>query len=329
MAGISTHHIAEAACIIRRGGLVAFPTETVYGLGADACNAAAVAAIFSAKQRPRFDPLIVHIHDFVQIELVAHSLPPKAYKLIEAFWPGPLTIVVPKQKAIPDIVTSGLPQVAVRMPGNSIARELIKQAQTAVAAPSANKFGHISPTRAAHVQESFGSEVDMILDGGPCTVGVESTILGFTADPPVVLRFGGIALEDIKRVVGEVQIPPHNSRVNASPGRQLRHYAPLTPLIAYDSPCHQQAGLRKGLLAFCPPQPAALQQYAAIEVLSERGDPAEAACNLFAALRKLDSKGLDVIVTTPAPDYGLGPAINDRLNRASYTQTAQQKARST
>lgn len=316
--------IEYAAGIIRGGGLVAFPTETVYGLGADARNPRAVARIFAAKQRPRFDPLIVHIHDRAQLEEIAEPLPNDARKLTDKFWPGPLTIVVPKREAVPDIVTSGLPSVAVRMPRNRIALELIESAQTPVAAPSANKFGHISPTCAAHVREQFDKEIDMILDGGPCTVGVESTIIGFTADSPVLLRPGGIPLEDIRNVMGDVHVPPRNSLTNASPGRQLRHYAPVTPLAMGAAPL-LLPGLRKGLLSFRPPSPHVTGEYAAIEVLSQKGDPAEAACNLFAALRKLDSMGLDVIVTSSVPNEGLGLAINDRLSRASQSRKREGK----
>ena len=311
--------IEYAAAIIRRGGLVVFPTETVYGLGADARNPRAVARIFAAKQRPRFDPLIVHIHDCGQLEQIAEPLPDDARKLIEKFWPGPLTVVVAKKEIIPDIVTSGLPSVAVRMPDNRIALSLIESAQTPVAAPSANKFGHISPTCAAHVREQFGEEIDVILDDGPCTVGVESTIIGFIADPPVMLRPGGIPLEDIRRVIGDVHVPARSSLTNASPGRQLRHYAPATPLAMGAAPL-LLPGLRKGLLSFRAPPPHATKEYAAIEVLSEEGDLREAACNLFAALRRLDSMGLDIIVTSSVPNQGLGLAINDRLHRASQSR---------
>ncbi|MBD3347545.1 MAG: threonylcarbamoyl-AMP synthase [Chitinivibrionales bacterium] len=311
--------VAVAGNIIRRGGLVAFPTETVYGLGADACNPEAVAGIFAAKERPRFDPLIVHIHDFKQLDLIAETIPSNARMLIETFWPGPLTIVVPKRENIPDIVTSGLPNVAVRMPDNRIALDLIKSAQTPVAAPSANKFGHISPTCAAHVRDQFGKEIDMIIDGGPCMVGVESTIIGFTETPPVLLRPGGVPLEHIRGIIGDVNVPPHNSLTGVSPGRQLRHYAPATPLVMGDEP-PVASGLRKGLLSFKPPSSSDTGEYAAIEVLSAKGDPAEAACNLFAALRRLDGMELDVIVTSPIPDEGLGLAINDRLRRASQSR---------
>lgn len=321
---IHVNAIEEAAGIIRRGGIVAFPTETVYGLGGDAFNPRAVAGIFAAKQRPRFDPLIVHIHALTQLDSIAAEIPPAAWQLIKNFWPGPLTIIVPKKDSVPDIVTSGLPAVGIRMPDNAIALELIKSADVPLAAPSANKFAHISPTCAAHVTEQFGEEIDMVLDGGPCTVGVESTIIGFTTSQPVLLRPGGIALEDIDKVIGKVDIPAHDALTSACSGRQLRHYAPVTPLII-DAGSVTLPGVRKGLLSFVRPSSSIAQEYAAIEVLSEKGDLAEAACNLFAAMRRLDSKGLDVIVATAVPDHGLGRAINDRLTRASQSRKPKGK----
>jgi len=308
--------INTAGSLIRKGKIIAFPTETVYGLGADAFNPRAVARIFAIKERPRFDPLIVHISDLSQIDAIAEDIPDKARTLIDRFWPGPLTIILPKKPTVPDIVTSGLPNVAIRMPAHAIALELIRAAQTPLAAPSANKFGGISPTCAAHVREQFHNKIEMTLDGGSCTVGVESTIIGFADSFPVLLRPGGTPLEDIQRAIGDVVFPSKYSMTKASPGRQPRHYAPATPLTLRTA-SQQFPGLRKGLLSFTRPEIPLPGEYAAIEILSPKGDLAEAASRLFAAMRRLDSLGLDVIVATSFPDWGIGLAINDRLTRAS------------
>ncbi|MBD3165247.1 threonylcarbamoyl-AMP synthase [bacterium] len=309
--------VAHAARIISSGGLVAFPTETVYGLGADAFNQGAVARIFAVKKRPRFDPLIVHIASMDQLDQVAADVPDVARRLIEAFWPGPLTVIVQKNRNISDLVTAGLPGVGVRMPGNQIARELIGAAKTPVSAPSANSFGSISPTCAEHVRADLGEMVDFIVDGGPCEVGVESTIVSCMDSPPVLLRPGGIALEDIERCIGEVRIPERNELKHAAPGRSSRHYAPRTPLVLVDTIRPPSPEKRTGLLTFrtSPIESA----FARVETLSRSGDLSEAACNLFSALKRLDASGVDMIVATRVPDTGLGRAINDRLMRAAQT----------
>ncbi len=309
------NEIRKAASIIRSGGTVAFPTETVYGLGADALNEEAVSKIFSIKRRPRFDPLIVHIGSLDQIELIAANVPEKAVRLTEAFWPGPLTIIVEKKEIIPDLVTSGLPAVGIRMPRNQTALELINAAQTPVAAPSANSFGCISPTCAQHVEDDLGDRVDMIIDGGSCTVGIESTIISFTQPTPSLLRPGGTALEDIRKVIGEIFVPDPDDLKHASPGRFSKHYAPLTPLILTDEICSVPEGKRLGLLTFR--EPANAGKFDHVEILSSTGDLAQAACNLFSALKRLDAAGPELILATRVPDIGLGKAINDRLYRAS------------
>lgn len=308
--------IIRAAGIIRNGGIVAFPTETVYGLGANALNATAVAKVFQAKQRPEFDPLIVHIHDVDQLPLIAESIPRQARILIRKFWPGPLTIVVPKTKCVPDIVTAGLPNVGIRMPNNPDALALIKESGVPVAAPSANKFGCISPTCAAHVREQLENSVDAILDGGNCSVGVESTIVSFAHEKPLLLRPGGLAIEEIENLIGPLSRPDPESLTDASPGRALRHYAPATPLNIGISP-FRKSDLRKGILSFRTVASEKMNEYEAVEVLSESGDLNEAACNLFAAMRRLDLLNLDIIEATEFPSNGLGLAINDRLKRAS------------
>lgn len=303
-------HFAE---ILVDGGVVAFPTETVYGLGANAKNDAAVARIFEIKARPRFDPLIVHVSSLDMVNQVAASIQPIQRKLMEAFWPGPLTIIFPKLSVISDLVTAGLPTVAVRMPNHPVALELIRTAGIPVAAPSANPFGRTSPTTAAHVVEYLGDKVDGILDGGPCAVGLESTILSLIDGKPTILRTGGLAIEDIQAVIGPVHIAPPNDDLPQAPGRLQRHYAPATPMVL-DPKRAIKPDSTTGLLTFTGrPDEAAFK---AVEVLSRSGDLKEAASRLFAAIRRLDAMGLSLIVAEPVPDEGLGRAINDRLQRA-------------
>ena len=313
-----TSQIEEAAKIIRMGGIVAFPTETVYGLGANAFDTKAVARVFDVKGRPRFDPLIVHIGAWEQLEQVAMEMPQKAVKLIEVFWPGPLTVIVKKRPAISDLVTAGLDGVGIRMPRNEIARKLITCADTPIAAPSANTFGCISPTCAQHVRSDLGNAVDLIVDGGTCEVGIESTILSFMEDIPILLRPGGIPLEDIEAVIGHVEIAGKSVLSHSSPGRLPKHYAPRTPMVLYGSNVPVLNHARIGLLAL--ERPIEGKEFVAVEILSRTGNLAEAASNLFAALKRLDQAGLDLIIATPVPDHGLGRAINDRLERAAQKQ---------
>lgn len=305
--------IQKAAEIIQEGGLVAFPTETVYGLGADALNPYAVASIFEAKNRPTFDPLIVHVADMRQAEILVYRFPEKALKLIEKFWPGPLTIVLPKSPLVPDIVTSSLPNVAIRVPHHPIALELIRESGRPIAAPSANPFGQVSPTTADHVRKSLGNKVNMILDGGPCRVGVESTIISFAEKEPVLLRPGGLSLEEIESIIGKVIVSHGSTDKPMVPGQLLQHYSPRTPLRLIPSGETPAAQVKTGWLGLQNPPSG----FMAVEVLSQKGDLKEAAANLFAAMRRLDEKNLDLIYAQPVPDQGLGQAINDRLYRAS------------
>ncbi len=310
--------LSQAAMILQKGGLVAFPTETVYGLGADAFNPLAVARIFAVKQRPQFDPLIVHVAHIDELARVAETDSPLVGRLAKAFWPGPLTLVLPKKSAIPDIVTAGLPTVAVRIPDHKLARRLIELAQRPVAAPSANPFGRISPTTATHVACFLGDQVDMILDGGPCAVGVESTILSLVDETrPVLLRPGAIPVEDLYCILGDVHLPDRKLQQVTAPGMLPSHYAPRTPvrMRLEDSQYDAAEGMRIGLLAFTPP--ADTDGFQTVEVLSATGDLKEAAANLFAALHRLDEAGLDLIVAERAPQQGLGVAINDRITRAA------------
>jgi len=318
--------IERAAALLRAGGLVAFPTETVYGLGANALDERAVARVFEVKQRPRFDPLIVHVASVDRVERLAADFPETARRLADKFWPGPLTLVLPKKPVVPDLVTAGCPTVALRIPDHPLALEFLRAADVPVAGPSANPFGRISPTTAEHVREQLGDQIDLILDGGPCRVGVESTVLWLAGDRPVLLRPGGTTLEEIEEVIGNVTpfVPdPASSGASGlvSPGTLPQHYAPRTPLKLRT---HDSAGeaattkeARVGLLAFGPA--GDVESFARVEMLSHEGNLREAAANFFAALRRLDAAGLDWIVADLFPEKGLGRALNDRLRRAAHS----------
>ena len=311
--------IRLAGKVITSGGLVAFPTETVYGLGCDAMNAGAAAKVFEAKQRPRFDPLIVHIADRKQLEMVIESLPLIGQRLIDTFWPGPLTLVLPKQQAIPELITAGLSTVAVRMPNHPVAQMLIREAGTPIAAPSANLFGYVSPTTAQHVADGIGNNVDLILDGGPCQVGVESTIVSLAGPQPELLRPGSITMEQLSAVIGPIHRVSSVDQQPLAPGQLSRHYATRTQLIVLpsaDATPTLNDGERAGLLVHSQTRDAD-NRFAAIEVLSSTGDLKEAARHLFAALRRLDSLGLDRIYAEPCKEEGLGVAIMDRLRRCA------------
>jgi L-threonylcarbamoyladenylate synthase len=307
--------IKEAAKIIRNGGLVAFPTETVYGLAADAGNAQAVARIFEVKARPRIDPVIVHVAD---PECAGHYgiFPESAHTLMEKFWPGPLTLIVGRKPSVPPIVTAGLDTVAIRIPNHPAALALIQEARCGLAAPSANPFGYVSPTEARHVAEQLGSSIDLILDGGPCKVGLESTILSLAGPVPCILRVGGTAVEELESILGKLHIQTDVFPLPQAPGQLIRHYATHTTLDIADEAAEKlNPDERVGLLGLFPPTNP--QKYAAVEVLSPSGDLREAAANLFKALHRLDSLSLDRIVARPVPAEGLGLAIMDRLRRCS------------
>jgi len=309
--------VHQAAEIIKRGGIVAFPTETVYGLGADAFNPLAVARIFEVKGRPYFDPLIVHVANNTDLDNLVIEIPSNAKKLMDRFWPGPLTVVLLKKENVPDIVTAGLPTVAIRMPKHSMTLRLIELAGSPIVGPSANPFGYLSPTTAEHVQDQLGDQIDFILDGGSCEVGVESTIVSFFEKEPVLLRPGGVTLEEIESIIGRVELSPGNKEKPSAPGMLPRHYAPRTPIVLdwskknFDS----YSGKKIGLLVF--QEPKNFLKFHQIEVLSKRGDFREAAANLFSAIRRLDALNLDLILAEAVPEVGLGRAIMDRLRRAS------------
>jgi L-threonylcarbamoyladenylate synthase len=315
--------IDRAASLLVQGGLVAFATETVYGLGANAYDVRTVARIFEAKERPRFDPLIVHLGHAHWLSDIVTSVTPLAQRLIDAFWPGPLTLVLPKTDRVPDLVTAGLPTVGVRIPSHPSALELLRRANVPVAAPSANLFGHVSPTMAQHVAEQLGERIDYVLDGGACTVGVESTILDVSGERAILLRPGGLAVEVLEAEIGPIRMPASTSdtsEAQVSPGRLSRHYATRTPLKIAERAQTPPVAHRVGLLTLVA-EPGD-ERYATVEVLSPRGDLAEAAANLFAAMRRLDARGLDGIVARLVPEAGLGRAINDRLRRAARRSDA-------
>jgi L-threonylcarbamoyladenylate synthase len=309
-------NIRRAADLIRGGGIVAFPTETVYGLGADALSASACARVFAVKRRPRFDPLIVHVADADELPRLSPSVDERVRRLAAAFWPGPLTLVLPKTDDVPDIVCAGLPTVAVRVPAHPVARALIVAAGRPIAAPSANPFGYISPTLASHVEDQIGSEVDLVLDGGPCEMGVESTIVDLSGERALLLRPGATEAERIEALIGPLERPGAGEAPRA-PGQLASHYAPRTPVVLLAGRATTAPGPRLGLLAFGRPEPRAVASYSAVEVLTESGDLREAAARLFAAMHRLDRLGLDAIHAEPVPPEGLGLAILDRLRRAA------------
>ena len=290
------NEIDHAAELLRNGRLVAFPTETVYGLGANALDPAAVQRIFEAKGRPLTSPLIVHVPSIEMARELAAFWPEQAEVLAQHFWPGPLTLVVPKQPSVPDIVTAGLPSVGLRMPAHPMALALLRASGLPLAAPSANRFTELSPTTAQHVRDGLGSAVDLILDGGPCTVGIESTVLSLTGPAPRILRYGMISQPDIESLIGSVTVATAQSEAGAeSPGQHPKHYSPRTPLILGDSPL-QGRGIRLEL----PP------------------DIAGYAEQLYRTLHRLDHEQYDWIAVPLPPDTPEWAGIRDRLQRAAH-----------
>ncbi len=327
--------IEHAASLIRAGDLVVFPTETVYGLGADALQPAALERIFAAKGRPFTDPLIVHIADYAALKTLIREVPSVAWQLAEAFWPGPLTLIMPASSHVPGLVTAGLPTVAVRMPHHTIALELIRAVGSPVAAPSANRFMHISPTTAQHALADLQGRVPLILDGGPCTVGVESTVLDLCAPEPRILRPGGVSLEALRRVMPAVQYATQPQTQNqeqhaaqAAPGQMLVHYAPAVPTVLFTG---SPEAMRQAMLA-------AVQRYRAdgepvgvlvadvdVATFAQSGaqvyalgtTPEQIATRLFAGLRTLEDAGAQTILCRSFAEQGLGRAIHDRLLKAA------------
>lgn len=324
--------IAEAAAAIARGDLVAFPTETVYGLGGDALSPAAVARIFAAKGRPAEDPLIVHLADLADLPRVTAGLSPEAERLAARFWPGPLTLVLPRGPSVPLAVSAGRETVAVRLPAHPVARALIAAAGTPVAAPSANRFGHTSPTSAAHVLADLDGRIDYVLDGGPATIGVESTVLDISGPAPTLLRPGGITLEQLRELLGEVALGgrPAASGGQVAPGQLDSHYAPASAMRLCVGPADacrawlraqaaaaRAAGRRVGLLVPDEDAAALADLGADIEPLGPAGDSAAVAERLYAALRALDARRPDLILARDLGETGIARAIRDRLSRAA------------
>lgn len=306
--------ILRAASLLRDGELVAIPTETVYGLAGNALNTNAVLKIFEVKNRPQFDPLIVHVPTIERASDYVEEIPDMAQLLANTFWPGPLTIVLKRKSIIPDLVTSGLDTVGIRCPQHDLTRMLLEQLDFPLAAPSANPFGYVSPTTPNHVNDQLGNKIKYILDGGACDVGLESTIIGFEDNEPVVYRFGGLSLEKIQAITGKVKARTLSTSNPKAPGQLISHYAPGKKVILgkieellqiYPAHC-------SGILSFQQDYNSPYQV-----LLSPNGNIEEAAKNLFAALRSFEKMPIDVILTELVPDAGLGRAINDRLRRAA------------
>jgi L-threonylcarbamoyladenylate synthase len=327
------HIIEQAARVVRDGGLVAFPTETVYGLGADALNASATARIFEAKGRPETDPLIVHIDSIEQLARVAVDIPQLAYNLAHALWPGPLTLVLSRHPDVARNVSAGRNSVAVRMPDHPVARALIAASGVPIAAPSANLFTRPSPTTARHVLDDLDGRIDMVLDGGPTAIGLESTVLDLTAEPPEILRPGGVPPETLRQFIPQVTFRPRYTEVGhapASPGMMLKHYSPRARLMLFSGEPADVIGQMRdeaqsilakgqtiGLMTYDEEQ----QNFADLKVqvlsLGSINDVFQIGRNLFHVMRDLDSRGVDVIFVRAVPAKGLGAAIHDRLLRAA------------
>jgi L-threonylcarbamoyladenylate synthase len=315
---IISKNIQKAIDILNQEELVAIPTETVYGLAGNIYSEKAVAKIFEMKNRPLFNPLIVHIHTIKQLDELVRYMPTKAKLLANTFWPGALTLVLKKKTQVPDIITAGKDSVAIRMPNHPVTLALLAQLNFPLAAPSANPFGCISPTKAIHVEQYFGDKLQMVLDGGSCENGIESTIIGFEADEPVLYRLGAISIDDIENVIGKIEIKNKNNSSPDAPGMLLKHYAPLTTtyLETNIEKCIKLNSYKRiGLLLFSKAvtAPNIIHQ----EILSQKGDFKEAAANLYAALHVLDKLNLDIIIAERLPDIGLAKSINDRLERAT------------
>ncbi|MEO9310017.1 MAG: L-threonylcarbamoyladenylate synthase [Nitrososphaera sp.] len=327
----SPQKIREAAKLIRRGKLVAFPTETVYGIGANALNSAAVKKIFEVKGRPPDNPLIIHIYDKDDILFLTKNVPRTAQKLIDMFWPGPLTIVLKKSEIVPQAVTGGLDTVAVRMPANKIAQLLIKEAGVPIAAPSANLAGRPSPTVARHVFDDLGGKVDLIIDGGKTKIGIESTVIDVTGKRPMLLRPGGVTLEQLQKAIGKVVIHPvvrgkTTKQVHRSPGMKYRHYSPKARIILIEGPVFKvNAAISKLLRSFKKQRKrvgilATQKNYSQSSDLTKYlgSSHADIAANLFEAFREFDAKKIDVILAQGISRAGLGLGIMNRLSKAAY-----------
>ncbi|AUC85444.1 threonylcarbamoyl-AMP synthase [Polaribacter sp. ALD11] len=315
---IISKDIQKAVALLTNEQLVAIPTETVYGLAGNIFSEKAIKSIFSTKKRPFFNPLIVHVPSVDSLEGIVTHIPEKAKLLATAFWPGAMTLVLKKSKKIPDIITAGKDTVAVRVPNHPVTLELLRQLPFPLAAPSANPFGSISPTKPAHVERYFKDDIQMVLDGGACRNGIESTIIGFENEEPIIYRLGALALEEIEAVVGKINIKNKEEISPNAPGMLARHYAPKTRTFLVDdvaSEVKKHLGKKIGILVF----KQSLENTSLTEVvLSKNGSIQEAASRLYDAMHTLDSKNLDIIIAEKFPESGLGNSINDRLQRATF-----------
>ncbi len=310
--------IDKAIQILNLDGLVAIPTETVYGLAGNIYSTTAVKRIFDLKQRPSYNPLIVHIGSIEQLHDLVQDIPEKAKILADKFWPGPLTMVLKKKEIVPDTVTAGKDTVAVRIPNHPVTLELLQLLDFPLAAPSANLFGLISPTQAEHVADYFKDDLPMILDGGNCQNGIESTIIGFENNEAVLYRLGSLSVEDIEDAIGSIKIKNKKEESPDAPGMLSKHYAPKTPTFLEEDVAtliKKNKEKKIGLLLFDKPLETEIVYHQ--EIVSKNRDLKEAASNLYAALHRLDKMNLDIIIAQKFPDYGLGKSINDRLTRAT------------
>ena len=310
-------NIQKAKQLLEAGELVAIPTETVYGLAANGLSADAVLKIYKAKNRPSFNPLILHVPYLGEAKKLVKYFPEKALQLAETFWPGPLTLVLPKNDIVPDIVTAGQSTVAIRVPNHPLTLQLLRALDFPLAAPSANSSGYISPTSVIHVQQQLGEKIAYVLDGGECSVGVESTIVKVTEDEVSILRYGGISVEDIIDIIGEVNLPGENNIRPEAPGMLTSHYAPTAPLIVanIELAIQQYSNKKIGVLSF--QKKYETENVIMNLVLSPQGNVDVAAKNIFAYLHQLDAQSLDIIIAEFVPNEGLGKAVNDKLKRAS------------
>lgn len=323
LSAIISHDIILAAELLRKGQLVAIPTETVYGLGANALDVTAAAAIFKAKNRPSFDPLIIHQSSAERLFQYAINIPPAARRLAKHCWPGPLTLVLDKSAAVPDLVTAGLATVAMRVPDHALTQVLLNGLDFPVAAPSANPFGFVSPTTAEHVNDQLGDRIPMILNGGPCSVGLESTIVGFPDGEPVVYRKGGLAIEQIEEILGlPIQVMEHGNSRPAAPGMLSRHYAPGNRIELSQSPITkvEWANYQAAVVFGKGRTTSWTENQVNYFDLSPSSDLAEAANRLFSVLRMLNRGKFPAVLIELVPEEGLGRAINDRLRRAATTE---------
>jgi L-threonylcarbamoyladenylate synthase len=311
------NNIDKAVAILNQNNLVAIPTETVYGLAGNIYSSEAIAKIFEMKKRPLFNPLIVHIHSIEQLEELTTYIPEKARLLATAFWPGALTLVLKKNSKVPDLITAGKDSVAIRMPNHPVTLELLRQLSFPLAAPSANPFSCISPTKAIHVENYFGDALS-VLEGGDCQNGVESTIIGFEGDEPVLYRLGAVSMENVEAVIGSIDIKNNEDKTPDAPGMLTKHYSPRTLIYLVtdvEKAIASFSDKKIGLIVFS--KKLENEKIIHQEILSKNTDLKEAAANLYAAMHSLDTLNLDVIIAERFPDFGLGKTINDRLERAT------------